>query len=80
MKVSRTSAKRTPPRKEGLEQEYQFDYAKSKPNRFAKQMAAGSVAVVLDPDVAKVFHDAQSVNAVLRALLATMPSTRPDSL
>jgi hypothetical protein len=34
---------------------------------------AGSRVVVLDPDIAKVFTTAESVNAVLRALLATMP-------
>jgi hypothetical protein len=32
--------------------------------------------VTLDPDVARVFKSAESVNAVLRALLTTMP-TRP---
>jgi len=34
------------------------------------------VAVLLDPDVARVFQSAESVNAVLRALVATMPSRR----
>lgn len=48
--------------------EYQFDYKKAKPNRFSK-----SVAVVLDSDVAEVFKTPASVNAVLRALITTMP-------
>jgi hypothetical protein len=30
---------------------------------------------VLDPAVAEVFHNSQDVNAVLRALLRTMPAT-----
>ena len=34
------------------------------------------MAVLLDPDVARVFQSAESVNAVLRALVATMPSRR----
>ena len=58
----------------GLHPEYPFDYTKAKPNRFADRMQTGSLAVVLDPDVAQVFQNAESVNAVLRALLATMPA------
>ena len=60
-------------RADGLRQEYGFDYAKAKPNRFAGQVRKRSVAVLLDPDVARVFKDADSVNAVLRALMITMP-------
>lgn len=56
--------------------EYRFDYAKAKPNRFAGRVQKGSVAVLLDPDVARVFTDAESVNAVLRALMTTMPVRR----
>ena len=56
-----------------MEPEYHFDYAKAKPNRFANLTGPGTVAVVLDADVAKVFKDAGSVNSVLRALLETMP-------
>lgn len=59
-----------------LQPEYRFDYTKAKPNRFAKAAQPGSMAVVLDPDVAMVFKDAESVNAVLRALLTTMPAQR----
>ena len=54
--------------------EYAFDYAKSRPNRFATRVTAHTCAVVLDPDVAKVFTTPESVNAVLRALIATMPA------
>jgi hypothetical protein len=56
-----------------LRAEYRFDYTKARPNRFAKRAQPGSVAVLLDPDVADVFKSAESVNAVLRALMATMP-------
>jgi hypothetical protein len=34
-----------------------------------KQYQAGTNVVVLDPDVAKVFSDAKSVNAALRSLI-----------
>ena len=63
-------------RADGLRPEYHFDYTKAKPNRFAGRARPGSVAVLLDPDVARVFRSAESVNAVLRALVATMPSRR----
>jgi hypothetical protein len=53
--------------------EYRFDYSKARPNRFAAQLMRGSRAVVLDPDVAAVFSTPESVNAVLRALIETMP-------
>lgn len=53
--------------------EYRFDYSKAKPNRFAAGFQRGSRAVVLDPDVAAVFSTPESVNAVLRALIETMP-------
>jgi hypothetical protein len=61
-----------------LKPEYHFDYAEAKPNRFSARIRKGSVAVLLEPDVAKLFKDAKSVNAVLRALISTMPA-RPAS-
>ena len=59
--------------------EYRFDYTKSKPNRFAGLAKPGSVAILLDPDVARTFKDANSVNAVLRALITTMPAARSSA-
>lgn len=56
-----------------LRDEYQFDYSKAKPNRFAATMKKGGRLVVLDPEVAAVFQKSEAVNAVLRALLQTMP-------
>jgi hypothetical protein len=63
-------------RAKGLRSECRFDYAKAKPNRFAEKAEPGSLAVLLDPDVAQVFTSGEKVNAVLRALVATMPSRR----
>ncbi len=57
-----------------LRAEYQFDYRQAKPNRFAAGLKKGGRIVVLDPAVAEVFHNSQDVNAVLRALLQTMPA------
>jgi hypothetical protein len=65
-------------RDDGLRSEYRFDYSKAKPNRFAERTRPGSIAVLLDPDVAQVFTSPESVNAVLRALMVTMPgAARP---
>ncbi len=50
--------------------EYEFDYRKARPNRFAGKIDRTGMTVTLDPDVAKW------VNAVLRALIETMPKRR----
>lgn len=57
-----------------LRAEYPFDYSKAKPNRFAATMKKGGRLVVLDPEVAAAFQKSETVNAVLRALLQTMPA------
>ncbi len=64
--------KKTPSEQDDLQPEYQFDYHKAKPNRFA---AAGKarMVVVLDEDVAQVFTTPESVNKALRALIEAMP-------
>jgi hypothetical protein len=56
--------------------EYRLDYRRARPNRFARKSTGDGVAVVLDPDVASVFGDAESVNAFLRSAIAAMPSRR----
>lgn len=59
---------------EDMRREYRFDYKKAKPNRFATQMGAGTIAVVLDPDVAAVFKSSESVNALLRSVISALPA------
>jgi hypothetical protein len=61
---------------DAMKPEYRLDYFAAKPNRFAGRIPKGPVAVLLDPDVARLFKNAESVNAVLRALMATMPARR----
>ncbi len=53
--------------------EYRLDYSKAKLNRFAARAKSGVLTVTLDPDVAEVFTSSESVNAVLRALISSMP-------
>jgi len=38
-----------------MRDEYQFDYSRAKPNRFADKIGQDQLMVVLDPDVAAVF-------------------------
>jgi hypothetical protein len=55
--------------------EYDLDYSKGRPNRYAGQIDKSQVVVMLEPDIAEVFTTPESVNAVLRALISTMPAT-----
>lgn len=48
--------------------EYDFDYTKSKPNRFAEEYNQMKRTVVLDADVAKDFPSSEAVNEALRFL------------
>ncbi len=41
-----------------------------------KRERQGRTVVVLDPDIAEVFDTPESVNNVLRALIATMPRSQ----
>jgi len=59
-----------------LRAEYQFDFRKSRPNRFASRFGKGAVAVVLEPDVAQVFDSSKSVNRLLRSVIEAVPSRR----
>ena len=56
--------------------EYEFDYQKARPNRFARKAA---ITVTLDPDVAEVFTTSESVNKALRALLSAIPHSRKSA-
>jgi hypothetical protein len=68
--------KKASPKKtsDGMRTEYRFDYSKSKPNRFASQIKEGSVAVLLEPDVASVFGSSESVNQLLRSVISALPA------
>lgn len=56
-----------------LREEYQFDYRKAKPNRFAAKLQKGGRLVVLDPEVAAEFTGSQSVNDALKVFLQSKP-------
>ena len=56
--------------------EYDFDYNKAKPNRFAGRISKERLVVLLDPEVSQVFTTPESVNTVLRALVTALPESR----
>lgn len=49
--------------------EYDLDYSKAKPNRFAGKYQQMQRTVVLDADIADEFPDSESVNEALRFLV-----------
>jgi hypothetical protein len=71
--------KQKPVDEDTLLPEYRFNYSKSQPNRFAAKMSKGTVAVVLEPDVAEIFRSSEVVNALLRSIIAAMPSSKRGS-
>jgi hypothetical protein len=75
--MKNTVRKRAPDRK--MRDEYEFDYSKAKPNRFAARMERPVVAVVLDADVATFFDSSAKVNAQLRSIMAQR-QTRPRAV
>ena len=62
-----------------LRAEYDLDYAESRPNRFAPRMGDTVVTVVLEPDVAAVFDTSESVNRLLRSVIAALPPEKRRS-
>jgi hypothetical protein len=50
------------------EQLTEYDFSNGKRGKYARQYAAGTNLIALEPDVAKVFKDATSVNETLRTI------------
>lgn len=46
----------------------EYDFSKGVRGKYSSRHAEGTNVVILDPDVAKVFPDSQSVNEALRAI------------
>jgi hypothetical protein len=55
--------------------EYEFDYGKARPNRFASITEKNRV-IVLDPDIARIFTSSESVNKILRSIISAIPENR----
>ena len=72
MKRTSNRERQERPTPDDIRAEYQFDYRKARPNRFAAQMKGSTVAVFLDPDVASVFQTSESVNSLLRSVISAL--------
>jgi hypothetical protein len=55
----------------------EYDFSRARPNKYASRYAAGSVVVVLEPDVAAMFPNAGEANEALRALAGLIRKHRP---
>ncbi len=55
----------------------EYDFSGAGPNKYASRYAAGSIVVMLEPDVAAVFPSAEAVNEALRALAGIIEKHRP---
>ena len=64
---------------DGLRTEYDLDYGQSRRNRFASRMTGTTLAVVLEPDVARVFDSSESVNRLLRSVISALPTLPPGA-
>jgi hypothetical protein len=53
----------------------EYDFSKSVRNKYAARYAEGTNVVVLAPDVAAVFPNADAVNEALRALMKIAQKT-----
>ena len=47
----------------------EYDFSKGVRGKYAKRYAEGANVVVIEPDIAKVFPDHDSVNQALRSLV-----------
>lgn len=66
------------PEEDDMLSEYHFDYNRASPNRFATDVAEGSLVVVLEPELAQVFKTSESVKAILRAITSALPLHEPE--
>ena len=69
--TKKASRRRGHPAAGAMRREYRFDYRRARPNRFAAALQ-GRTAVVLDPDVASIFASSESVNQLLRSVIAAL--------
>ncbi len=58
----------------------EYDFSKGVRGKYAKQFAHGTNLVALAPDVAKVFHDSDAVNEMLRAVVKMLQRSKKHIL
>ncbi len=72
--MKKTAKSAVKPIDDDLRPHYDFDYSKSRPNRFAN-LPREQTIVMLDKDLSKVFRTPEQVKHALRALIEAMPPT-----
>ena len=53
----------------------EYDFSRSRPNKYVSRYSAGGTVVVLEPELSKMFPDSASVNRALRVLADTATAT-----
>ncbi|WP_435546747.1 hypothetical protein [Desulfobacterium sp. N47] len=70
-------SKASKPVVDDLRPEYDFDYSKAVRGKYYRRLLEeGSNVIILEPEIAKAFHDSASVNEALRSLLLITQSTK----
>ncbi|KOR32130.1 hypothetical protein TI05_09240 [Achromatium sp. WMS3] len=59
-----------------LRPEYDFDFTKAIRGKYYQEYTQNSNIIVLDPDIAAVFHNSKAVNTALRSMLAFAKQTK----
>ena len=62
--------------KDDLLPEYDLDYSKAMPNKFAEMEKR--ILIELDNDVAEVFNESSKINNVLRAIIKSIPKSKKN--
>jgi len=70
--MKNTPSPRRRPVESEMRPEYDLDWSKARPNPYAARLK-DTIAVVLAPDVAQVFQTSDSVNTLLRSVIAAVP-------
>jgi hypothetical protein len=60
--------KNTKAKDDEMEMRDEYDFTGAIRGKYAKKFSRGTNIVVLDPDVAKVFHNSKEVNEILRTI------------
>lgn len=71
------SSKKSQIREPDMREEY--DFSGGVRGKYASRFAEGSNVIVLDPDVAEVFGDAEAVNEALRLLARSVRESQQAS-
>ena len=68
---------KSPAARDDMRREYNVDYSTAVRGKYYRRLLKeGANVVVLEPDVAKVFHSSAAVNEALRSLLKMSETTR----